>query len=237
MATKSIYSKYPFQILAKNSASPTLMIIVKNEGNPYIMKVWSAFDQSNEAKGLSYENMIYEDKVQSLLDSNPELNLLKYVGKATNVTVKELGDKIGLGDTKSWILWKLVFLIYLRDTQRMFNYDKQSLKKYNETHPGIYSELDNVLVANVNCIMLPYIKFKPLYSLLPTISTNRLKKYIRQLTRTIHAMYSSGLVHNDLHSGNVMVKEDDDNLLIFDWDRAYVTGMDNPQLDSKQCGG
>lgn len=235
MTEKNIYDKLPFQILAKNSASPTLMVIVKKEGAPYIMKVWSSVDKTREARGLTYENMIYEDKVQTLINSNPNLGLLKYVGKAENVTVQELGNRVGIMNDEELDIWKLVFLIYFRDTQRQFKYDRKSLLEYSITHQDTKSVLDIVLTARVNCIMLPYIKFKPLHSLLPTVSTERLKKYIRQLIITIHSMYTSGLVHNDLHSGNVMVREDNDDILIFDWDRAYFIGHDNPQLDKNKC--
>jgi hypothetical protein len=67
------------------------------------------------------------------------------------------------------------------------------------------------------------------------MSTSDIKTIIKKIVVGIFYMYKNGLVHNDLHSGNIMIENGTGKVLIFDWDRAYMNGQANPLLSDNIC--
>ena len=100
-----------YKILPKNSASPTIMII--NKKLNVIYKIWSATDRSEEASGLSYENRIYANKINPMLDKKPNLPLLKYIGYG-EMNVGELKDVLGVTDRKALFILYIAFYEFFK---------------------------------------------------------------------------------------------------------------------------
>lgn len=230
----SIYDNFSFRILAKNSASPTLVVIVTPPDNaPYVMKVWNAESKTVQEQGLDYERAVYQTQINSILQENPDAPFLKYVEDGCDVTVTQMGEQIGISNEEGWNLWKTVLYIYLNHPFSQFTYDGADIEAYSKRHRDIKKPevLDRVNNIRLKCIMLPFVKFRSLSAMVRSVSTARLFKYVKQIIRGIKMIYDKGVVHNDLHLGNIMIEEKSDNVLIFDWDRSYVKGINNPLLN------
>jgi hypothetical protein len=228
-----LYRNYNFRILSKNSASPTIMII--NKVTNHIYKIWSSDDDSDEAKGLDYENKVYSEKIKPMLDKNPDLPFLQYIGYGEN-TIQKLEDDIKMISDEDRNLFRLAMLIFLRNPSVTdIKWDKDFFDEWKDRNNPTEANINNVLNIRVKIIILPTIKFKSLHNILRIASTDQMKNIIKRIVYGIYCMYNNELVHNDLHSGNIMIEDDTDKVLIFDWDRAYMNGQPNPLLTSSPC--
>lgn len=227
-----LYTNLTYKILPKNSASPTIMIINKTTNPPTIMKIWDSRNVSETAQGLNYELNTYKNVIKPITKKFKDVPLLPHIGNYTNITVKELGDMLNIKTKDSLFIFHLSFHIFLNNNDVQFRYDKESLDYYLKNNSNnVKSPVNN----RINLIILPYIKFNTLHQKITTCSTDMIISYIKQIVKAITFMYKFNLIHNDLHSGNVMIEEDTDDVLLFDWDRSYIKGFPNPQLDSIRC--
>jgi hypothetical protein len=58
----------------------------------------------------------------------------------------------------------------------------------------------------------------------------RTEGIFKEILKGIYLINQRGLVHNDLHSNNIMIERDTGKVMIYDWDRSYMNGNDNPML-------
>ena len=257
-SSDTTYDTFSYKILAKKTESPTIMIIAKNATPPYILKVWSAADASDKAKGMDYEKEVYDQKINPLLHSHPfrtvlnrfgyALPLLNYIG-TTDSTVDELRELVipaaSNPSPDAILLFLQAMYIFTHYPNREFTYTSRDIFATMAMNPTI-TESKLVMNGNVRVksIMLPLTQFNTLEDMIEHGSTTQLVSYTKQLVIAINAIYVSKLVHNDLHAGNVMIKNLTDygggvttggDVLLYDWDRAYMDGKPNPQLDTDRC--
>jgi serine/threonine protein kinase len=216
-----------FKVLDKSSASPSILII-KKDTYPYIMKVWLKKDTSEEANSLRYEDDVYRNNIKPMLDEYPKLGLVNYFGSSESTTAEELAELLGIdSDFGRKIFYDSIY-IFKRNPSRAFDYSDLDLI-------NLSSKIPDMTKVELQFIVLPCIKFNTLRDVLKTASTERIIKYTKQLIEVIYHTYAYGVVHNDLHYENVMIDEND-NALVFDWDRSYSkTNGDNPMLDKERC--
>lgn len=225
-----------FKILDKKSSSPTMMIIVYHHDPPIILKIWDKEDKSGESLALDYELNIYEKKINPLLKKDNTLPLLKYIGSGCS-DVLQTGEFVGITSEEDWNTWITAFSIFLKNTRRFHRYnDVDYVKKFL-----IENSLDkSVLTHPIKCIMLPMVNYTTLSQAIVYESnkdTDQVMCWIAQIVKGIVSIYSDGIIHNDLHASNVMIEKNSSKVLIFDWDRSYINGIDNPLLNTDQCEG
>lgn len=221
-----------YKILPKESASHSIIILK----NSLVLKVWLSDSKSKETLALRYERKVYETKINPMLTLDPSLPLLKYTGSSQNITVDELAVFLNVKSVEDLQLLKYSIFIFTQAPGAEYEYDQKLLKIKLASLNTQQLIMLNTYVSKIrlDSMILPYIKFTPLKEMLNTCSTSQLKIYIKQIITGIFNMYNNGLVHNDLHYGNVMIDKND-NVLIFDWDRAYMLGEPNPFLNNIRC--
>lgn len=228
---KDIYENLPYRILPKKSASPTLLIINKVKQN--IMKIWLHDEKTEHTEALSYEQNIYNTVINNIIREQNNAPLLKYIGDGNNKSVEDLGKLLGCKDeNQSFLILKAAFYIYSKNTKKQNKYNSKQILSVLK-NPSDLKIVDNL---RINAIILPLINYTSLSDQINTCSYQDLVGYITQIISGIYLIYNKGLVHNDLHLGNIMIEQNTNKVLIFDWDRAYLLNEDNPLLDSHQCG-
>lgn len=237
--------KYPFTILPKKSSSPTMLIKCKDpRGKWIICKVWNADDPSLETQGLEYENKVYEKKVAPLLDKNPKEPFIKYHGYG-EMNGEKLAHFIGINEANfpeeeedeyiedidiALDYWQVCCIFFTRDPE--MEYDWEKLKNYDV--PYDYREMFSLDQMDFKFITLEYIECNTFTDCIRNYGTKDFLKVLKQVIEGIYILYKNKVVHNDLHSGNILITKKR-NVKIFDYDRSYMKGINNPQLNSKQC--
>jgi hypothetical protein len=218
-----------FKVLDKSSASPSILII-KKDTYPYIMKVWLKNDTSEEAEALRYEDKVYRKNIKPILKRHPKLGLVNYFGSSESTTAEELAEMLDINtDFGRKIFYNSIY-IFQRKPKRACDYSDFDVINLSYNYKA-----SDMAKVELQFIVLPCIKYNRLFDVLQTASTERIIKYTKQLIEVIYHIYLYGVIHNDLHSGNVMIDEND-NVLLFDWDRCYSVNIgDNPFLDKKRC--
>jgi hypothetical protein len=219
-----------FKILKKASASPTIMV-VKNGSEPYILKMFLSKDVSIKAQGLRYEDMLYREKIKPILNKNPEYPFLNYIASATKNTARNVANYLGILKYEEIYFFTSLYIFSL-DPNAENKYEIDTVKKYFFDKNLSIDELENI---QFDSIMLPFKEYTKFTDRLLVCSTLSVVKYVKQLINAIHKIYINDLVHNDLHSDNIMIENNTDSVLIFDWDRGYTKGIDNPQLNAERC--
>ena len=233
--------KLPFTIFKKNSASPTMVIKCKDStGKLVVCKVWSAKDNSVEALGLDYENRVYAEKIRKILVKEPNAPLVKYIGYGEMNGV-ELGEFIGIKSEnfrlrsevkKAISYWHICCFLFTEDPMREYSWDYKTIENSNA------SVSENPLEDMVfKFITLEYIDYHTFGEYIDTRSTKEVLDVLKQIVEAIYLMYNKKVVHNDLHSGNILISKDTKKVYVFDFDRVYMKGNDNPQLNSDYCRG
>ena len=238
--------KLPFTIFKKNSASPTMVIKCKDPRGKWIVcKVWYAKDRSLEARGLDYENSVYAEKIDKILDRDSNAPLVKYHGYGEMNGV-ELGEFIGIkgenfrlrsGAAKAMSYWHLCCALFIRDTAAAYHWDiYNNVKSIESSKPYVrnYYPLKDM---KFKFITLEYISYNTFFDYIDTRTTKEVLGILKQIVEAVYLMYTNKVVHNDLHGGNILVTKDTKKVRVFDFDRAYMKGKDNPQLNSDFCSG
>jgi serine/threonine protein kinase len=227
----SLYDKLTFKILPKRSASPTIIILNKDKN--LIYKCWNANTFTKETEGLEYEKLVYMEKINALLLKYPDLPFLKYIGEA-KVSIKDLATDLGIDE--SLPILASAIMLFLDDEDRQNTFSSENLQRFARAKIR-YLTREIIDSVTLKMIILPRIEFRTLSDILPIASTNKIIDIIRKIVEGLEVLYRYGVVHNDLHSSNIMIEDKTEKVLIFDWDRAYVKGVDNPQLSNEQCDG
>ena len=238
MEEKRSYDDLSFRILNTNSESPTIMIISKDVEQPYIMKIWYEEDKSEEAGALDYEEAVYKYKISKILRKHPNTSLLGYLG-GDSMPVRELiVSNLDINNVNRMTILVKAFGLFLglvkyKSKRHFGNYSLKILDDLRVDGPTF----SRILKKKVKFFKLPLVKFTTLEKTMKigTASTDDMVLITRRLVRTLYNCYKEKLIHNDLHAGNVMVKNRTD-VLIYDWDRGYIDGHNNPQLDTTRCG-
>lgn len=233
----SIYQNLSFKILPKNSASPTLIIVNKKTNHLY--KCWGSNNTSIEAKGLDYERKVYESKINDMLKKDKDLPILRYIGSA-NTDMETFKKQFDIKTEDENGIFNIALMYFYKDNTIKSNWEYNDIKKYrailkNEFTKGQQTEYYNSI--RIKLIILPMVKFRSLDSILNIVSTKEMEYIIKRLVVGIYYLYWNGVIHNDLHAGNIMIEDGTNKVYIYDWDRAYVKGHDNPQLSNMKCRG
>ena len=141
-----------FRILAKNSASPTILII--NKKNNSIMKIWDYDEKTDETEGLRYENAVYKGFIKPLLEKNSKLPLLKYFGSCReNTTVTDLLNVLGIKNkSKDFESFAISLDMFFLNTRGSYTYSEDELKDYVKS---TNIDLDKLMSHKISCIILP----------------------------------------------------------------------------------
>lgn len=213
------------------------------EGRPAIL----------EEEGLEYEKKVYYNHIRNIITKAPNAPFLRYLGDDNNCsTVQTLADYIG-ADTPG-ALATLCLAFYVMEAISI-SPEKYNLLRYRgitvdytsrtfyRKYFGIFPVSDSVFNYRYNkiinwkigAILLPAINFKKFQDIIGTdIQVNTFREVIKGLYIINHLK----LTHNDLHTGNVMIEEKTNRVLIYDWDRSYSERLGpNSILDSDPCDG
>lgn len=212
----------PFEILPKTSASMSIIVLIKHEGSQYVLKVWSYENKHTDVASLDYEIKVYK-KINNVMRQDQTLPFVKMLRSDKKVTVRDLGVGIGINNKEHMRKWLVVFSFFLTNQGVKFPYSDTDINKIEQDNPDIESFFVHTKNHRLNFIALPFIVHRTFSSVLNDASTEDIENIIVKLVTGIHAIYNAGIVHNDLHAGNIMVTNDN-KPLIFDWDRGYIKG-------------
>ena len=231
------------RILPKDSASPTILIQGTMQGYKVTLKVWLTGVNRDDFKALDYEKEIYSKVVANI--NEPNIPILKSLAHAKdNRTILDLykGFKLVNKEDKVYLLYALylysknpvIKIPYVNDKKKLIQYVKNSLQLKND------EILNFIRLQTFNIIVLPTIDMVTLSTILktPNININQLIDIIKQLVYGIHLLYNNGIIHNDLHSKNIMIDTKTLKSYIYDFDRSYVPRLGpNPSLSKDRCNG
>lgn len=225
-----------FKIFPKKSASPTIMIKTTAQGAPIVLKLWSKSAKvidENFLYGLAYEQQVYARLIHPYLKQHPTAPFLKYLGEG-NSSYRQLADFVGVTTQAEDHYLSVALLQYLYGPQSENYYDEQTLR-----HIQLSQQLrDELNTVKFLAIMLPYIEFNTLGDYIQHGTSQEVFKLLADVIAGVTIMYTKlDMVHNDLHAGNVLVEKNTNNVLIFDYDRAYANGFPNGMLTDGKCGG
>ena len=237
-SSSDIYAIYRYEIFNKSSSSPTILIHSKVRNS--VFKIWWENDvdaKLGAAIACLYEKNVYESKIIPFLSADNTLPFLPCLGTSDNISVKDLYTVItgcsSSASTENRVFLK-AFALFFSNTRKA-NTDYIKFLTKNADNPLLYTEITKYENQKVQYIELPYVKFNTFHNMILSASTEDMIFYIEQIVRGINHMYDNDLVHNDLHSGNIMISlTTPKKVLIFDWDRSYIKGIPNPYLASDE---
>jgi hypothetical protein len=243
-----ISSTWTFNILEKNSASSSLIILAKETHfkKPICLKTWCDSRKgrplTKSEGGLEYEKKVYSEIIKYMSPREP---LLRCLGDDdSKTTVLELAKFIGATQDAENSTLILAFFVTnaistvpgLKDKLEIANlkHDYMSQEFYRQFFRISNLERPCSVIWNtiptwpIGSILLPCLKFITFGTLMKKNDELVKKQQIavfKNILRGIYTINKVGLVHNDLHMGNIMVEERSNNVMIYDWDRSY-----SPQL-------
>ena len=253
---------YSPQVLPKNSASPSEVIFARlakkvlkddSKGNePVSLKIW--LDPKNQkmarvdklnVEGLKYEVKVYRDIISDILVKRYSPNFIAYLGYGNcsmQKVAKALGDewiRIEEGFNESYKKWNNKMSIDMLMTEKAGGKDNEVTTLYE------YAKNFNKLIKNRR---------------IPEESKKKARReyycIMFQVIFSVGVMGYYRLMHNDLHSGNILVVKyqqpvariytiEGRNYMvktryvpyIFDWDFAYCKKFgDNPKIEElEEC--
>jgi hypothetical protein len=291
-----IEENWPYKILSKDSASPSLLILTGNGVNggcPSIVedgkyfenglaiKTWCKTNDTEynkrrrtvEEKALGYEKKVYVHKIKPIMDANEEdqdnpseyVPLLRYIGDDGDCSsVGTLISFIGIDfeDSSPELVAQrdlLYLAFYVTDAMVRDPNIEESLKPIEFMNVDFYrrffgqltEEGKNRFVQNfpdiihwkIGALLLPRTKFRTFDQYLGYISQSSL---FQQVVKALYMVNKAGLVHNDLHCGNIMIKKNPDDIepvrkvMIYDWDRSFSPDLGpnallNMETDTGLC--
>ena len=220
---------------------------------PVAIKVWCKYGRplTEEESALEYEKSVYVDYIRNLVNSNPDAPFLRYIGDDNGCsTVKSLAQYIGCDDEGAMTILCLSFYIMDEMAKDIDIYDNliASKIKIDYTSRTFYNSYFNIYRTSgakfskiyknipdwkIGAILLPSVNFKIFDDI---IGTPLQIPTLREVTKGLYTINNLELVHNDLHSGNIMIEEKTNKVLIYDWDRAYAKGLGkNKLLNDNTC--
>jgi serine/threonine protein kinase len=229
----SSYDKLTYKVLPKNSASPTIIVLNKTKNQIY--KCWNSATDTKYTKGLEYEKFVYEKVIKQLLSEDQNLPFLRYIGEA-KFSIKDFAKYLDL-DKSSADTLKLSIMMFLNDEDNINTFSSNELYNYAGSKSKYLTDKDMQDAVVLKMIVLPNIEFRTIKDILTVASTEKVVHIIRKIVEGLSALYKKGVVHNDLHHGNIMIENKTEKVLIFDWDRSYMKGYNNPLISDQQCKG
>jgi hypothetical protein len=281
-----IKDDWPYKILSKKSASPSLLVLTGNgvrdtcpriveEGNESLaIKTWcrtesddyNQRDPVDEEGALGYEKKVYVDKIKGIMEANVEdpdnpseyVPILRYVGDDGDCsTVETLARFIGIDleseSSRAVAQRGLLYLaFYVNDAMVRdpgfedvikpleFNkvdfYRRFFLECTQEGKARFVRKFSNdVKYWKIGAVLMPRTRFRTFDEY---IGTEHQSGLMVQVVKGLYMVNKAGLVHNDLHCGNIMVKTNPDGIepvrkvMIYDWDRGYSPSLGpNPLLN------
>lgn len=213
-------------------------------------------EPAEEELALGYEKRVYVSKIKPIIDANPEGNdavgvyrympLLKYLGDDNDCcTVNNIAEFINVNleqKTDGEIAKKNLLYLAFYSIDAMVKDEKlfDRVKPCHYMNPDFYEKFfdkigevgrrdlrerfENIGKWKIGAILLPNTTFKPYTEYIGTGHQSFLFKEILKATYTIN---KANLVHNDLHSNNIMVQTNNPpgsplrRVMIYDWDRSY----------------
>lgn len=218
-----------FRIQKTKSASPSIQIFY---GKKYFLKCWLANDRSLEAKGLDYEIQMYARINEKILDIYPHAPFVRYDRNGT-LSVKNIlqmiRDEIGRSLTSENIMWFYGALMYTISGKKIPDKDR-CIAKYNiNRRSNVARGIDNYLLKFArtfdcgNCCEY--------FDVLKDGNSQQVAWGLVNVANGIFHLHGNGMVHNDLHAGNVLVNKDFSTIHIFDYDRGYMERRRNPLIE------
>lgn len=214
-----------------------------------------AQDVYNYLQGLEYELRVYQEKINHLPPN--DRMFLRLIGGTGCTTIKHFTEQTLKNvpqkqkDTLCGALYfalcrlglypKIEFGEYVRSRPALQDGLKSIITKENlsEVIYRYYRERkDDGRMGNFEnmkiCIMaMPYIRLGSLQEYIKTTDDKEtLFKYITITLLACLKMYNMNMNHNDIHLGNILI--DEAGPIIYDFDRAYMTGIPNPVLSTNE---
>lgn len=242
--------------MGKGSASPTLLIFNAKEDKFY--KIWSFYrldhkrqQETGSARpenmyhrdplpydSLQYESDLYGTKINTLLNDNIDKKL-PFLGTSSqgSITLKAFSNAyftFGTGKKHIHLKRVLRYSIILY----MFNIPltKRNVAKIMEDDDENRTMLNSHLDVPIGFLETQNIRHITYSDVLTSGSTVENIRVLKEIVRGLYYLNTKDVTHNDLHPGNIMIQNETNNVLIFDWDRAYTKDLgDNPGLDRSRC--
>ena len=155
-----------FEIMGKDkSKSPTILIkATMPNGKILAIKLWTNIYTDNDHRkhneSLEYEKKIYEKKIKPLLEQDPTLSFLPYVGEGCNSSADDVANflRVDKDSDEEMILWYGALFYFINNPYNNFDYTDYEISEYMEENEktilDIRKTLNNV---KIQCILLPYI--------------------------------------------------------------------------------
>jgi serine/threonine protein kinase len=221
-------------------------MLIYSKTKSSVFKIWDNADlektdsTGESARACDYEKNVYTSKIRPFLMSDRTLPFLPYISGSNHVTVGELyniitGD-VAIEIDDSILFFMKAFWFFLEKTSETHREYAKELYTTRTVgmNPTTFSDIKNRIISYIET---PFMVGSPLHDLMNGSSTDIMIFYIKQIIRGINHMYRHGLVHNDLHSGNIFIQHTTTprKVYIFDWDRGYIKGKINPILNQNKC--
>lgn len=195
--------------------------------NGYVYKIWIEYSPWRYLNpGLAYETKVYEKINSTILREYPHAPFVRHVASGSCPWSK-LEEELKLTSNqinriKAGLISKLITRGITNDVRIIDSIFFTPLLKVN------YNITENC----TNCItygnvLYQYLEYKET-SLLVAAAFGLLV-----ICYGITLLYQHGIVHNDLHHANIMIMDQAGVQIprIFDYDLAYMNGIDNDKLD------
>lgn len=257
----------------RTGASPTDAWIIKFKNNVYdkkkkiqkaFLKIYSNlsfFDNNNYSnkylkyavQGLNYETKVYRDIITPIVNYDICPNFIRSLGSGTMCTYDNLYDMLYGKYEKKSSPEKIRKKLKRSITNNILSYDLSNIN-FNETSK--YENIDKYDFDNLQFdinLTETYDNVNNFHDILRTsdIQERNIYNIIFQIFVACYTMSLTKMTHNDLHSGNIMVRTlDKPRILvyfinkrkyvlkvkyfvhIYDFDRSYVKRLgDNKSLD------
>jgi hypothetical protein len=227
--------------------------------------------RTDEEKALEYEKKIYTRKIKPIMDLNEEdidnpseyVPILRYIGDDDDCsTVETLIRFIGIdleSDSPEVLAQRdlLYLAFYVTDAIVRDPGFEAYIKPINFMMVEFYRKFfgylteagkerfrvkfPNIRYWKIGALLLPRTKFRTFDEYFGYSSQSSL---FQQVVKGLYMVNKAGVVHNDLHCGNIMIKKNVDGVepvrkvMIYDWDRGYSPDLGpNELLDTSTDTG
>lgn len=253
--------------LASNSASPTDTWIVSTPkyNGPVFLKWFAYMDKTPEMLGMMYESKVYLTVTNPLIEHKVCPHFVKAIAAGEDQPLRVLLDVLKsttiAPNYLEVVMKRSLFFQIHGEINRPSITDMKDVDKYKDVKFPKKVVMGFTATEAIDGKTITMQDFVTLLVDMKNDTPSRIRRYSQrlihllfQLATTSYAMHLAKMIHNDLHLGNVWVKQQsartstyaiDDDIytfrsdcfsMIYDFDRSYAKQLgDNPLLNAFLC--
>lgn len=240
------------KIFDKKSASPTMIFRVEPDEHifgdiPVVIKLWvkpckklvemlykieeekktedieeAIADWKDAVNGMDYEKYVYE----YLALQNPD-KVNWFVMQAVGGGLVKFPMLLDYMKDKNRRLLSGALFIYITNLLASSTSYANSIKLYNEMKDDVERVINRY---DYELIILPAIDGCTFADVIDVDNEQDVAVEFGKILLGVFNLYKHGIIHNDLHSSNILIH--DKHLFIFDFDRSYIDGTPNKFLNT-----